>query len=110
MLAQVAPDVQATLSALRTGLEGLYGERLKGLLLYGSQARGEATPESDIDVAVLLEGPVRSGEEIRRTSHLRAEINLESGYLVSCFYLTPEALRQEQRLLYRRIRQDGAAF
>jgi len=34
----------------------LYGERLERAVLFGSQARGEATPASDIDILVLLRG------------------------------------------------------
>jgi predicted nucleotidyltransferase len=33
--------------------------------LYGSQARGTAGPDSDIDVAVILENAVDSGERLR---------------------------------------------
>ncbi len=36
-------------------------------MLFGSQARGDKMPGSDIDVLVVLKGPVRPGEEIRRT-------------------------------------------
>ena len=32
----------------------LYGARLKGLYLFGSRARGDAVPESDADVLVVL--------------------------------------------------------
>jgi predicted nucleotidyltransferase len=33
-------------------------------VLYGSQVRGEAHPESDVAVLVILDGPVELGEEI----------------------------------------------
>ena len=36
----------------------LYGRRLKNVILYGSYARGEATDDSDIDMAVVLEGDI----------------------------------------------------
>jgi uncharacterized protein len=54
----------AILAQLRTGLEALYGPRLVHLLLYGSQARREATAESDIDVLVVLQGSVSSTWQI----------------------------------------------
>lgn len=41
--------------AFRRALRETYGQRFKGLILYGSLARGEWTPESDIDVIVLLD-------------------------------------------------------
>ena len=34
----------------------VYGERLAGTVLYGSEARGTAQPDSDIDVLILLSG------------------------------------------------------
>jgi predicted nucleotidyltransferase len=37
------------------------------MVLYGSQARGDADPDSDIYVLVVLKAPVQVGEEIDRT-------------------------------------------
>jgi hypothetical protein len=38
-----------------TDLKNLYGERLRKLILFGSWARGDAHPESDIDLLVVLD-------------------------------------------------------
>jgi len=44
----------------------LYGHRFHGVVLHGSEARGDPRPDSDIDVLVLLGGPVESGRELER--------------------------------------------
>ena len=98
---------ETALATLKQGLQQIYGARLRKLMLFGSQARGAAGTDSDIDVAVILDGPINTGQEIARTSHLRQRINLETEQLVSLLYLTEETLRDGQRLIYRNIRQDG---
>jgi len=40
---------------LKQSLEGIYGERFKTLILFGSYARGEARANSDIDFLVVLD-------------------------------------------------------
>lgn len=45
-------------------LEKHYGDRFAGLILCGSQARGQAEAGSDIDLLVLLQGPFDYFQEI----------------------------------------------
>ena len=50
-----APSVTMPLLAeVRAGLSAIYGDRLRGMYLYGSYARGEQDAESDVDVLVVL--------------------------------------------------------
>ena len=37
-------------------LKGHYGERLVSVLIYGSYGRGKATPESDLDLLLVING------------------------------------------------------
>lgn len=70
-------DPQKVLRTLRRELEVLYGERLHGLYLFGSFARGDAGPESDLDVLVVLDRVDRYGEEIRRTGGILSSLSLD---------------------------------
>ena len=68
---------------LKAGLAGLYGPRLKEVLLYGSYARGEQDGESDADVLIVLDKPERYGDEVDRTSLLISEVSLKYGVAIS---------------------------
>ena len=59
-------SLSSALDEARERLAALYGERLCRLVLFGSQARGEAGPHSDVDVLVVLRGPVEAYAEIKR--------------------------------------------
>ena len=72
---------------LRRRFQELYGDRLMKLILYGSQARREAGPYSDIDVLVVLKGPVRPGQEIERTGDIVAELSLEFDTVIECLFV-----------------------
>ncbi|MEG4457023.1 nucleotidyltransferase domain-containing protein [Microcoleus sp. N9_A1] len=59
---KVNDKLKTILTQLRSQFEQLYGDRLTQMVLYGSQARGDAHPDSDIDVLVVLKGQVNPGE------------------------------------------------
>ena len=50
------PILRATLAAYRRLLERELGDRVQELRLFGSRARGDAEPDSDADVAVVVRG------------------------------------------------------
>ena len=52
-------------------------------ILYGSEARGDARPDSDIDVLVLLEGEQRDFALEDAISGALYELELETGVLIS---------------------------
>jgi predicted nucleotidyltransferase len=56
---------EETAAIIKERLRAVFCERLRGVVLYGSEARGTAGTGSDIDVLVLLNGPVAYGADLR---------------------------------------------
>ncbi|MDQ6905317.1 MAG: nucleotidyltransferase domain-containing protein [Chloroflexota bacterium] len=100
--------VQTIISELRGLLETCYGERLKRLVLFGSQARGDADPESDIDVLVVLAGPVDTAEEWKRTGDMLYDLMCaHECILISCIFMDEERFTTRNGPLLRNIRREG---
>lgn len=55
-LGRLDPQRRRWIEEFRDALRPLLGERLKDLRLFGSEARGNGGPESDIDLLVLVDG------------------------------------------------------
>ena len=98
------------LQQLRMELESIYGPRLTGVILFGSQARGDAAPASDIDVLVVLDGDVEPGKEIARTGSVVAALSLKFNLVISCIFISAERYSNEQTPLLLNIRNEGVAF
>ncbi|MHC4865862.1 MAG: nucleotidyltransferase domain-containing protein [Planctomycetota bacterium] len=99
--------IEPTLEDFKENLKGLYGERLKDVILYGSWARGKATEDSDIDLAVVLTGPVVAGREIDRMIDIITEINLKYGTLISVYPVSEKDYNSVNSPWLLNIRRDG---
>jgi predicted nucleotidyltransferase len=51
----VEPWLAQLLTEIKNGLDRMYGGRLQGVYLFGSRARGEGAPDSDVDILVVLD-------------------------------------------------------
>jgi predicted nucleotidyltransferase len=94
---------------LRRRFEALYGPRLKHLVLYGSQARGDAEPGSDVDVLVVLRGPVEPCAEIARTIEDVGDLSLQLNVVVACVFVSEEEFEHERSPLLLNVRSEGIA-
>src|SRR3989344_6366912 len=77
------PKLDAILRELSTALRGRYGDRYVRLWLYGSEARGEAHADSDVDVLLVLREVSHPTREIDRIADILADFNLRYGVLLS---------------------------
>jgi len=98
------------LTELRQRLEAIYGERLVRLVLFGSQARGDAEDGSDIDVMVVLRGTVSPCTEIERTIEDVAQICLDHEAVVACVFMSEDRFASEISPLLLNVRREGIAI
>lgn len=85
----------------------IYGDRLKGVYLYGSYARGDARDDSDIDVAVVLGGELKRWEEIDRTGDIISDLCLREDCIILANYITEKEFLERPFALYRNIAAEG---
>jgi len=102
-------EIEHILKEFREKAEGLYGRRLKRIILYGSFARGQATQDSDIDLTVVLEGNVIAGEEIDRLIDVITDINLNHCVLLSVYPVSERDYNSVDSPLLLNIREEGVA-
>jgi predicted nucleotidyltransferase len=97
--------LRSILDELHYRLRALYGDDLLSLELFGSQARGDADPGSDVDVLVVLDRPVDPGTEIWRTGDIVTDLSLKFDTVVSCLFVSAERFRTEQSPFLRNVRR-----
>ena len=100
-------NVKDLLAELKKGLDKLYGKRLKGLILYGSYARGDQREGSDLDVLVVLDDFERAPIELDRTSDLFGNLSLEYEITVSLMFMREKDWLTADKPLLRNVRVEG---
>ncbi len=101
-----AARLDQILQEFRRGVEQIYGSRLVEMVLFGSQARNDAQPDSDIDVMLVLEGLVDPSREIRRLSAFTSALCLKHDLVISCIYISERDFEQEQSPLMLNVRRE----
>jgi predicted nucleotidyltransferase len=102
------PDpIRDVVLQLEAGLKALYGDRYRGLLLFGSYARGDAREGSDVDLLLLLEGPVDPVREILRLEPVKWPLALEAELAISVMPASVEDFEQGKSLFLRSVRKEA---
>ncbi|NEQ66533.1 MAG: nucleotidyltransferase domain-containing protein [Symploca sp. SIO2D2] len=103
-------SIQTILNQTYQGLQTLYEEQLDQIILFGSQARGDAKPDSDIDILIVLKHAFVYSQESDRISPLIANLCLEYDVLISCAFATHEQVQSQNTAFFRNIRQEGVVL
>ena len=100
-------DIAMLLSELEAGLKAMYSTRLQGVYLFGSHARGDADPESDADVLVVLDRIDRYGTEVERTGPMISELSLKYGVSVSRSFVSEQDWLSGESPFLTNVREEA---
>ncbi|QXD16414.1 nucleotidyltransferase domain-containing protein [Rhodocaloribacter litoris] len=103
-------SIRQALDEARQRLEALYGDRLVQAILYGSRARGEARPDSDVDVLVILRGELDLFQEIERLTQLQLALEDRYDLRFSFQPFTEEAYLHRQSPFLINVRAEGTSL
>jgi len=95
------------LGEVRERLRRAHGQRLRGLVLYGSEARGQADEQSDIDLLVLLEDPVDYGRDLETNLEALYPLSLQVGRRISAKPVSATEYDTVDCPLYRNAHREG---
>ncbi|MBI2339237.1 MAG: nucleotidyltransferase domain-containing protein [Deltaproteobacteria bacterium] len=95
------------LQQIRKSLLSVLADRFRGVVLYGSEARGKAMADSDIDILVLLDGPVDIGSDLRLIIRALYPLQLKIGRPIHSTPVDVQAYQAGQFALYRNAKSEG---
>jgi len=105
---ELLPDVTVVIAEIRQAIAAIAAERLAKLVLFGSRARGDWDPSSDVDIAAVIDGLSR--DEHRHILDAVAEIEVRHGFFISLVLFSAEEyarLTARERRIALNIQQEG---
>lgn len=102
-------DIKTLLEKLKSGLQQMYGEQFREAFLFGSYARGDNNPDSDVDVLIILSDFEKYGAELNRTSELIGNLSLEHDTTVSVVFTRLREWQMDKLPLLLNIHAEGVA-
>ena len=95
---------------IRSRLEAVFRDRLQRVLLFGSEARGEAREDSDVDLLVLLAGPVQLGKDLETIVEALYPLQMELDSPIHALPVPAETFEAGEYSLYREVKREGVAL
>lgn len=103
-------EMQGAVTEFAKEAKRIYGVKLKEIILYGSCARGDFTPESDIDLMILLDVP--EGEinvERRRIYDTSDKLDRTYNVVLTPVFQTYQTYRKylTASVFYQNVQKEG---
>ena len=92
---------------LRTGLAHRLGDRLEAVYLYGSRARRDARPDSDIDVLVVLRGEFDYFKTLDQISDLAWTLSLDNDVVITQVLISKEKYSQKNTPFLMNVHREA---
>ncbi len=103
----IKSPVKLILESLKKYLQTEYKSNLVQVILFGSQARGEAKLDSDIDILIVLKNDFDYYQEIKKISPFVSELCLEHNQLIACCFTALQQWQTENNAFYCNIHAEG---
>jgi predicted nucleotidyltransferase len=110
-LTTITRQEREALDVLIRLLQKRFGEQLLDVVLFGSKARGDATPQSDVDVLIILDHP--SARDQSDALGLSFDVWMETDVFLSLRVKRNQAWEESaamQTMFYRNVQQDGVSL
>ena len=107
MKQEMPSKVQQALKKLKRELIRIYGEQVDSIILYGSQARGDAREDSDIDVLLVLRDEFDYLEMLKRSDDQAASLSLDNDAVISRAFVSKAEYQKRNSPFLINIRRDG---
>lgn len=91
-------------------MRGIYGPRLKEVILYGSYSRRDAASGSDIDVLILLDDMIEPVIEHEKYFDAIWELGLKYDTVISVIALKQEEYRTKTSPFILNAKREGVAI
>ena len=102
---------QMVLGELVEGILSILESQVIRIVLYGSVARGTNTAESDVDIALLLNGNL-SRETEDKMSDLIVDLNLKYDIVLSVIDIDYEMFKKWEKVtpFYKNVNEEGVVL
>ena len=95
------------LKTFKSELNRIYGKQLTAVYLYGSYARGDARPDSDVDLHMVLKGKFDYIEMLKKSDDFAASFCLENDVVIYRAFASEKEYKEKQIPFLINVCRDG---